>query len=110
MTVGVMVGGLGREWAACLTQSPPTAHTNTSTTPCRTPPAASASSPAHVPARTSTPPHLRQVVAGSDLPRGASTRSHPACLLFLHLTQENFNPRPPGSSGPPLKLQVGYMG
>ncbi|XP_050719527.1 PR domain zinc finger protein 13-like [Eriocheir sinensis] len=105
-----MVGGLGHEWAACLTQNPPPAHTTTNTTPCRTPPTPATApanrTPSPARTRTATPPHLRQVVAGSDLPRGVSTRPHPACLLFLHLTQENFNPRPRGSSGAPLKLQV----
>lgn len=102
MTVGAMVGGLGREWAACLTQNPPATHADTNTT-CRTPPTPA---PAYSVAPAPTSPHVRQVVAGSDLPRGASTRPYPACLLFLHLAQENFNPRRPCSSDAPLKLQV----
>lgn len=90
MTVGVMVGGHGREWAACV--APAAAHSES----CAG--AAGVTDPAVTP--------VVHVTAGEDLPRALSTRACPARDLCLSLTQEKFRQRRRAHE-PALCLQVG---
>nr|XP_045625130.1 histone-lysine N-methyltransferase MECOM-like [Procambarus clarkii] len=99
MTVGVMVGGHGREWAACV--APTTAHSETNTIPTHSCVRVSVEPAA---ARTATP--LLQVAAGADLPRAAATRAHPAHHLNLALTQDKFLQQRHLQDALTLKLQV----
>lgn len=89
MTVGVMVGGHGREWAACV--APTTAHSESCT------PATGVTQPAITP--------VVHITAGEDLPRAVSTRACPARDLCLSLTQEKFRQRRRAHE-PTLGLQV----
>lgn len=97
MTVGVMVGGHGREWAACLApahtgttadHSDSCTQTSTGTTPVVNPASA------------------LQVLAGADLPRAVSTLGYAARDLSLTLTQDKFRQQRQGQAASVVKLQV----
>ncbi|XP_064079750.1 LOW QUALITY PROTEIN: PR domain zinc finger protein 13-like [Macrobrachium nipponense] len=88
MTVGAdMVGNHGQVWGSYVTPSSPV-------TPSATAGITGAAPSSYLVATTPGPPPpaaaLRAVVAGTDLPRGTSTRCHRVQDLRLVLTQEKF--------------------
>ncbi|XP_071521015.1 uncharacterized protein Prdm13 [Panulirus ornatus] len=97
MTVGVMVGGHGREWGACLTpantgsadaRSDTCTHTSTESSPIVSPTSA------------------LHVMASADLPRAVSTPAYPVRDLSLTLNQDKFRQQRQGQAASVLKLQI----
>ncbi|KAK7074720.1 PR domain zinc finger protein 13 [Halocaridina rubra] len=96
MTNGVMVGGHGQTWETYVT---PATTTGTSATPVL--------SPSTAPTIHASPP--ARVIAGTDLPRAASTHAYVIHDLSLTLTQDKFLQQVTSSSTLSLQIVGGML-